>query len=235
MAVSSGRLRMMMIGPMLLLVLVACQPPPGGSATALTYQGICGLEQGQIGSMDEQGVLQWIEEHHGTPLPLEVPDLGEGMPGGTLAAYGWDQPDGRARGIAYLHDGRLVSLSFRDLEHGPTFGQVVAGLGSPEAVYRTMLRYEQVLYRVGLDYPALGISVQTSGIEDWQTLGGDEGGPRITLTETMPVTDIECFQPGALKQTLHENLFWPDDIVSSYLQRQIPWPGFGETVPLDTK
>ena len=206
----------------LLAVLAGCRQP----TEPVSYQDLCGLTSDQMGVMDEEDVRQWIEEKYNS-VPVKSQKVTNGE---SIVIYIW-QYDGIA-GNAYLRDGRLFRISLHEVENGPTFGQVVAGLGPPEMVDRYAGMYEPMLYTVDLDYPALGVSVGASGMEERNKLM-HEGGLAAPLTEDMQVDYVECYTPGSMEDVLREVFFLPPEYVSYHMQRRIPWPGFGDLVPLD--
>jgi hypothetical protein len=207
---------------------VACQ---ASSLPAVTYSDLCGLAREQFGKIDEQAVLQWIQSKNAQPFRAPIPDLPDEIKTDQIQAWGWVQPsDAQTIRVAYLRNGKLVRVSTQDLQNGPTFEQVVAGLGSPDTVYRSMLEYEQVLYTIGLDYPALGIIVYTSANENRNTLMHDDQ-IAIHLVPTSRVTRIECYEPQPTENALQQVFFLSHESVSLEMQRRITWPGFDTWVP----
>lgn len=211
-----------------LLIMVACQPPP---LPAVTYSDLCGLAHEQFGKLDEQAVLRWIQSKNAQPLRAPLPNLPDEIKTDQIQAFGWTQPaDTQTVRVAYLRNGQLTRVSIQDLQNGPTFGQVVAGLGSPDTLYRSMQEYEQVLYTIGLDYPAFGIIVYTSGIEDRRTLMHDNQ-LAVHLAPTSRVTRIECYEPQPTQEALQRSFFLSHESVLLEMQRRITWPGFDTWIP----
>ena len=203
---------------------------PGGPPTAarLTVEDLCGLSTDQFGSMEEEAFRNWFHERYG-----RFPARDEQIVGGeAMTVYSWRQ-DG-AVGNAFAHDGRLHSLSIIDIADGPSFGDVVTALGTPKAVDRYANVYDPVLYRIQLDYPDLGVSVTTKGLEDRTELSAN-GGLYIRLAEEMPVTTITCYAPSSLEHLLLQVLFLDEEVAALQLARRIDWPGFGESIRLDNR
>jgi hypothetical protein len=206
-----------------LLMMAACQSPP---LPAVTYSDLCGLTREQFGKLDEQAVLQWIQSKNAHPFRVPISNLPDEIKTDQIQAFGWTQSaDTQTVRVAYLRNGQLVRVSIQDLQDGPTFGQVVAGLGSPDTVYRSMLEYEQVLYTMGLDYPAFGILVYTSGHENRRTLMHDDQ-LAVHLVPTSRVTRIECYEPQPTQDALQQIFFLSHESVLLEMQRRITWPGF---------
>jgi hypothetical protein len=203
-------------------MLTGCQQP----IEPVSYKDLCGLTSEQMGVIDEEDVRHWIEEEYSC-APAESEEV---IGGEFIVIYIWEHDGITAN--AYLRDGRLFRISLHDVENGPTFGQVVAGLGPPEMVDRRAGMYEPVLYTVSLDYPALGVSVGASGLEKRNRLM-HEDRLATPLTQDMVVDHIECYTPGSMEDILREVFSLPPEYVAYHIQRRIPWPGFGALVPLE--
>ena len=214
----------------LLVILVGCRQAIQSTEVPLapvSFEDLCRLSHKQFGTMGEEELRQWIEETY-YDTPSEAQEIMDGDP---IGIYIWEH--GEMIGNAYLRDGRLLRISLHDIENGPTFGQVVAGLAPPAMVYRYQWTYEQVLYTIGLDYPALGVSVYTTNLEKWHKLAHQEG-LAVTLTQDMRVNGIECYTPGPMEDVLREAFLLSPESVSFQMQSRLPWPGFGVLIPLDT-
>jgi hypothetical protein len=206
----------------LLTGLAGCRQP----RQPVSYEDLCGLSSEQMGVMGEEDVRQWIEEKYNN-VPVKSQEV---IGGESIVIYVWQYDE--ITGNAYLRDGHLFRVSLHNIENGSMLGQVVAGLGPPEMLDRSYLTYEQILYTIGLDYPALGVSVDTSDYEDWDNLA-QEGRPVVLLTEHMRVDDVHCYRSGSMEEILREVFFLSPENVSYHMQRRMPWPGFGALVPLD--
>jgi hypothetical protein len=121
----------------------------------------------------------------------------------------------------------------RDIRNGPTFGDVVAGLGTPEKLSQSAAMYEEVLYRIGLEYPTLGITVYSDGLADVGTVLKD-GKLTLPFSADMRVQNLDCYKGGSLDQVLHEVFFMSEDSISATMNSLMPWPGFEKTwIPYD--
>ena len=91
--------------------------------------------------------------------------------------------------------------------------------------------YERVLYFVGLDSPAIGVSVETEAITSVKAVSTQNGwaGP---LKETMEVKHIDCYVPGSMEEVLREAYLLSPETVAYQMGKRISWPGFGGLVPL---
>jgi len=215
-------------GPLLLLLafLTSCQPKPAwlGGSGPLAVEGLCPVSTDQMTHMNEDDVIEWVVEEFGRS-PRQV----QHTRGASVAIYGW-----HVWGMddsAYLHEGYLVRVTLDDIEGGPTFGEIVAGSGAPEMVFAYNGGVEQVLYSVGLRYPARGVTVYTSGYADPLDLRHD-GELLLELTEDMPVDRIDCYLPGRMEDVLRDSYLLDADGVEYNMACTVPWPGFGELVRL---
>jgi hypothetical protein len=206
----------------LVAILVGCQQ----LAEPVSYEDLCGLASGQMGAMDEEDVRRWIEEEYDhIPTRSQRTTNGE-----TVVIYIWEY-DG-ITGNAYLRGGSLFRISLLNVENGPTFGQVVAGLGPPEMIDRSAGTHEPLLYKVALDYPTLGVSVSTHNTEKRSKLLY-EGELAAPLTRDLQVDYVHCYTPDSMEQILHEVFLVSHENVPYHMRRRLPWPGFGALVSLE--
>lgn len=202
----------------LLAVLAGCQQP----ARPVSYENLCGMSSEQMGKMNEAEVRQWLEQAYGQETARNA--VGDEI----LVTTGQMPNDGVV--TAYLHNGRLSHVQFQEIKNGPSLGQVVTGLGTPETMSHDVRSYgSHVAYFIGLDYPELGISVEAWGemtpeeLEEWT----------ITLREDLRVDWVSCYLPGlSLEQVLREVYGVSPDAVQSEMNRRKSWPGFGAAVPM---
>lgn len=205
------------------LMISACQPTKN---MPVSYQDLCGLTSEQFANMDAKSITQWIESKGIQPFEAPIPDLPDTMHSDKIEALGWvPSADTTTVWVAYLRNGWLTRISKPDIKQGPTLGQVVDGLGTPMTIYRSALQYEQVLYNVGLEYPALGISVYASGYDDRKNLLHDNQ-LAIYLTPSLRISRVECFKPAPIEIALQKPFFLSAESVSLEMLRLIPWSGF---------
>jgi hypothetical protein len=208
-------------------MLTGCEQP----RKQVSYESLCGLTKDQMGSLDEEGVREWIEKEHG-PVQEAILDqaLDEELRD-AIVAYGWSEM-GKIAGIAYLKEGRLYRVSVYGLENGPNFGQVVTSLGVPQAVYGFGIAVrDPVFYTIRMDYPALGLSVEGSSLDARAELIRGKG-LSTPLSEKMLVRDVECYVPGSIEQVLRDVFLLSPEVIRYQLEKRIKWPGFSSTVPL---
>jgi hypothetical protein len=188
-----------------------------GSATPtpITFEGLCGLTHEQFETMDEEEVLRWVEHEYGVSASRDQR--------GTVVSFVWVEGETTRR--ADLHNGQLILVSVESWANGPTFGQVVDGLGSPAFVYRYVVRYENTLYAITLDYPQQGVSVGTQGLDK----GYKES---VALARGMRVMHVYCYQPGSMQDVLNRSFLLPPPSLQFQMESRIKWPGFGVSIPL---
>lgn len=213
--------------PLLLMIaLQACEsrydPPP------ISAETLCGLNPEQLGTMKEEQLYQWIEEEIGCEPSRH--EMRVGKDSVVLLNCDGEHVSGGFQSV----NGHPANLGISIGESRLTFGEVVSGLGSPELVYRDIQRtdHNPALYSVGLEYPALGVSVYSIIVDDLRELV-HEGVLSVTLSEDMGVDLINCYLPGSIEEVL-----WADPWsvyrggIRLRLERSLPWPGFGAIVPL---
>jgi hypothetical protein len=228
------RLCLMCIG--LLLSMTACQLIPHSvtpTHTPVSYQSLCGVTNDQFGVMDEAGVQAFIEARQGRLLRPLSPDQYKDLEALGVTHYAWESDQADLVNVAYLRNGRLVRITWQYSKQGLTLGDVVAGLGAPDVLYQSTLFYEKVVYSFGLDYPGLGISVSAHGLGDVDKVL-QQGKLVLPLTPNMQVDRVECYKPGPMEQVLREEFFLSEYSISVTLQSQVPWPGFGKPVIVDS-
>lgn len=212
----------------LLAVLAGCRPPDQSPAPVL-YEDLCVLTHEQMGVMDDESLRQWIEKEYSN-VPLRSQEV---ISGELITIYVWEYEG--ITGNAYLRDGSLFRVSSFDLEGKakgqPTFGQVVAGLGTPEIIEPSAGMYEPLAYTIVLHYPTLGVSVSGTNVEPRERLT-HEGKLAVLLTEDMQVDNVDCYIPGSIEEVLQTAFFASPEDVLLYMRNRMPWPGFGALVPL---
>jgi hypothetical protein len=194
----------------------------------ITYKTLCGLSQAYLGKMNDRAVRNWMEEKYGAYEIFNdptVPQRGQN----TIVVYGEVKP--QYNDVYYLRNGFLFRISRNDIKEGPTFGHVVEGLGSPDGIYYNVEMYEQFVIYIQLDYPHLGISLITTFMKDPGQLLHN-GKYAIRLETNIPVQRIECYTPDPMDLVLENELFMSQEVASTYIQNQIPWPGFMAYLPL---
>lgn len=207
-----------------LAILAACRRPPG---PPVTYRDLCNVDVQHLETMDEDSVRQWVREQYGV-----VPrDAAERSLGGDLVGIMVWTHDG-VTGNAYLRDGHLFRISLMNIKNGPTFNQVIAGMGIPQAVGTGSVQYDPVLYSIDLFYPELGMLVSGSRLERYRDLMRD-GGLAARLGADMRVDSVDCYAPASIPDVLRKVYFSAPERVAGEVQHLRPWPGFGAWVPLD--
>jgi hypothetical protein len=221
--VSFVRASLLDVGTCLLLAMLArCSQP-----STVSYEDLCGPPREQMAAMDEDDVLQWITEQDSTPGRLEEIRDGE-----SIVEYAWTR-----NGIiwtAHLRGGQVFRISSQYDENGPTFGDVVASIGTPEMVGRTVTSYGgHVVYILGLDYLELGISVDGDDEMTARELSRSAKEWSVTLRENMEVDNVSCYSSHlSPEEVLGEVFLVPPEAISSEVRSRMPWPGFGASVPL---
>ncbi len=205
-----------------LVLLMACQtanPPPASQVSVL---GLCGLPPDQYAEMDQSQVREWFDRNYGITPSADTKD--------GLAALSGTTPNKGGATAFFLHE-RVVELG-RSINDGPTFGQVVAALGSPTTVYGTGQAREVIFFTVGLDFPNLGLSIFMSKRTNTQEVT-HEGHLEVQLKEEYRVSAVECYAPQrTMDDMLRERFaFYPATIAYEQSRRK-PWTGFGTWVPL---
>jgi hypothetical protein len=214
----------------LLAILAGCRQ----TTEPVSYEDLCGLTSEQIGVMGDVEVRQWLEEEYGGARPVILDAMLRERYKDSVVSYGWGA-EGRTFVIASLRDGRLFRISFRDIENGPTLGQIVAGLGTPKMISRYVRTYGgHVVYTLGLDYPELGVSVEATGEMTASELSRP-GGWAVTLKEDMLIDSVTCYPPhSSIEDVLREVFMVSSGSAMSYqMESRMLWPGFGALVPLD--
>jgi len=186
-----------------------------------------------MGTMNDETVRQWIEENHGVArtVMLDAVLLPE-TDRSSITTYGWIEED--ETGIAYLRDGRLFRISMQGIKDGPTFDQVVAGLGAPEMIGHGVAMYggHEVLF-LELDYLELGISVEAWREMTAQELSRPYGERAVVLRKDMQVSSVSCYLPHlSLEEVLRDVFFVRPESLSHEMNRRVTWPGFESQVPL---
>jgi hypothetical protein len=227
-AAVSGRLLSLLL---LAAPLVACKP--GGQQ--LSYESLCGLAIEQIGSMTTDQLQRWMEEEHGAAREVLLDQFPPAASDPLLAAFGW-LDEGAASGTAWLRDGVLFRLEITDIENGPSFEEAVEAFGPPQVVSASGTTiYDPVLFVLRLDYPSLGLSLESVDSESRSRLT-HAGVLAAPLPEGARVTDVECYAPGTLEDTLARAFFISSpEAMKVQLERRIPWLGFGSLIPLEEK
>lgn len=201
------------------VLLMSCSP-----RTPVSFQGLCHLTSDQFGNFSVDQAKTWINQtYHATPDESLERLSGEEV-------LSWQQE----KVLLYMtfRNGRLFKFSQRELPNGPTFGQVVGGLGAPQAVSRYNTFAERVAYTLALEYPMSGISVMTHKLVNAADLQQRDGWS-VRLTQDMPVTDLDCYPPmSSIEQYLIEVNDVRQDRIQEQLNRRMPWPGFGASVHL---
>ncbi len=190
------------------------------STVDVSFEGLCGLTYAEFASFDEEFLIQWVQENYGVS-PWKLGETKES--GKVVTVHAW-MKDG-TYGTAWLNDGHLAVISMMDIQNGPTFGQVVDTVGPPDAVDSYVTRQEDTVYTIELHYPTLGFIAVESGWKRGYVTS-------LTLERHMRVNEIYCHMPGSMQEVLQEAFVIPPENVPIALQRRIPWPGFGTSIPL---
>ena len=219
----------LLLASSILLLLTSCQT--GGHRPPVTATDLCGFARTQelnVGITDEQGVRQWMRTQHLFPTDPGQPFTADDN---VFIPYGGNE--GAFRITLWVLKGHLASVWKTDIANGPTFGQVVDGLGEPDFVYPVVYRCEgKCLYGVELDYPEAGISVAA-----WQLgrLKSARSGYRaiLPLRENMRVTHVNCYVPGPMEVVLREGFRIRHEEVPREMELRHKWPGFGAKFELE--
>lgn len=213
------------------LGLMGCNefPYPESSPTnPVSFEGLCELEKGQLEGMTPTELEAWVTEKFEYAPIITRSEDGE-------IAYRWgptDAPDAPF-GYAVARDGEVVDISYHNVEKGPNLGDVVAGLGEPATVYRSVSFHDPPLLEFGLDYPKLGVSVYNSELRNRMTLMV-KGELAAAIEPEMTVNLIVCYRPADTMRAVLERDLGDSPIgLSTQLESRLPWPGFGVRIPLE--
>lgn len=203
-------------------LLIGCQLHPEPPAFQISLTSLCGLAPDQYSKMDQSQVRQWLENQYAAPASSDLKD-------GLVSISAGTQTRGGAT-VFFLQD-RVLMID-RVIMNGPTFGQIANAFGSPTTVYGMGNVKEVILLSIGLDYPALGISVFMSKTVDPRELRHD-GQLEIQLKEEYQVTTVKCYAPRSSVDDLLRDRFSAFPTVQQYeLKRRKSWAGFGDWIPL---
>ena len=201
----------------LLLVSIGCSP--GKETTPVSFEGLCQLTLDEFASMDEETLVQWVEEKHGvSPSKSE-----QEWDGNLIVSYEWES-DG-VDWFASCREDRLSKILRLNVPLGPTFGEVVERLGSPERISSYATRVEDTGYQVALEYPEAGL---TLGEQGWLRGYVTE----VTLSKRQRVNSVLCYMPGPLEEIMQEVLLVSPEYIPVALERKVLWPGFGAKITL---
>ena len=177
--------------------------------------------------MSKEDVRLWLEEEYDQDVTPNVTADNVSITTGLMGEKG--------SVTAYLRDGRLLHIEFQEIENGPTFDQIVDGLGAPEMIKWDLQTYGgHVVYFLGLDYPGIGVSV-----EGWREMSARElSRPAeewtARLRENIQVERISCYEPHpSMEEVLKEVYGFSHDALQLQMSRRMPWPGFEALVPLE--
>ncbi len=216
----------------LLLLLGSCQQSstpissvaPGTSAS---FESLCMLSPEQLLEMDTIRLYEWLENNFSvTPGSYFETD--------DVIIYSWGTPDESDKffGNAYVHENQVFKILLYNVHNAPNFGTIVADLGEPSSIDLYAVQYEEVLYEIGLDYPAVGVSVFMSESKPRQSLIF-QGQPSVVLREDMLVDLVECYAPAiTIEDVLSHDYSLTPLGLQTQLQSRLSWPGFGSAVPL---
>jgi hypothetical protein len=213
------------------LALMGCNeiPDPESSlANPVSFEDLCKLEKGQLEGMTPTELEAWVTEKFEFAPIITRREDGE-------IAYRWGPTDAPNApfGYAVARDGEIVDISYYNVEKGPNLGDVVAGLGEPATVYRSVSFHDPPLLEFGLDYPKLGVSVYNSELRNRMTLMV-KGELSADIEPDMPVNLVVCYRPAdTMKEVLERDLGDSPMGLSTQLESRLPWPGFGVRIPLE--
>jgi hypothetical protein len=213
---------------LVLTVSVRCQR----SERLVSYEDLCGVASEQFGTLDDAGTRRWIEEERAAGIVLLEPIQGYQSDSGSVTGYAWTEDD-RA-GAVFLRNARLLRISFREIERGPTLSAIVSALGAPQMVSRGAVMYGQhVVSVLHLHYLELGVSIQASRELSSQELSVPYEELAVTLRGDMRADQVDCYvaQPSP-EAVLREVFFIPPENMQRNLETWAPWPGFGAELSL---
>jgi hypothetical protein len=212
---------------LLLVVLTCCRRRASwlDESGPVTVEELCPLSGEQMAGMDADDVRGWIRETYSTSVLGGLNDIsGHSVYGFVWHVWGMT-------GNADIYQERLVRVTLFDIEGGPTLAQIVTGSGPPEMLRARGETIEGTPYHLGLEYPALGFSVSLFDSSGNQDVFQD-GQFAVRLTEDMRVDRIDCYPPGTMEEVLRDSYLLDDDGIEYNMESTMPWPGFGELVPL---
>jgi hypothetical protein len=176
--------------------------------------------------MEEEDIQRWLEATYGREVFRDATAKGVSL------QPAWTQEDGLV--TVHLQDGKLSHAQFAEIKNGPTFEQVVAGLGAPEVIIWDLHMYGgHVLYSFALHYPGLGVSVEGRREMTGSELSRPAEEWTGVLRKDTQVEWVDCYLPcSSVEETLADVFGLSPDHVQLRIKRQMPWPGFGGQVPL---
>lgn len=180
-----------------------------------------------LGTTDEGGLQDWVQQHDGRSWQGAISDGASG-----IADFSWNQ-DGR-RWSARFKNGKLVRVSQFGIENGPSFGQIVKGLGAPAFIYGYVgiICEKDCNYSLGFDYPQLGVSVYRSATETAREVR-KSGEPALVIQQDVRITEMHCYTPASsLEVALRDAFGMSDQSVAVQMSARSSWRGFGSLVPL---
>lgn len=213
------------------MLLEACRQQPSReilTSVPVSLKSLCRLTEGQITSMTPTQLERWI-----TTTFDYVPSLSEWDANGTAYSWGSASPRDAPSWFAVVRDQQVVYIAFHDVPDGPSFGEVVDGLGTPTTVYRDISSHDPPLVEFGLDYPTLGVSVYNLELRNRRTLVS--GGAVVAPAERdMQVNFVLCYRPADTMEDVLRRDYQDDSIaLKIQLSRRAPWPGFGVPILLE--
>ena len=161
----------------------------------------------------------------------EMPDYFYGK---DIIAIRGEFKDGGGHGVGFGFSESIVEdITFAP--HGLSFGDVAQKLGDPDHV-RAFLSGDVKNYQIDTFYVRQGVwvrSYQTIGIFGNRYLvQGDKRG--VLLAKEMQVDRLTYVSPAdSLEEFFASRLSFRPDLVKSILEVISPWPGWGETAPLN--
>lgn len=197
------------------------------SNVPISFESLCGLSHDQFDALDETSIEQWIQATYSVSATRMLKDLYSDP----IVMYVWEKDD--KQWIAELREGQLIAIWRYDDKASFSFGQIVENLGNPDSVFRDVPFHPELLeYRVGLDYPKIGVSVGATTLsERW--IEFVEGDKNIILDERIKIDQVFCYAPRpSMEEVISEVFAEPPIVVRDLVRQRVPWPGFGSSVPL---
>jgi len=216
-------------GTLLLLLLVSCVDKTEIEPLAISFEELCLVSQEDFTNMNGNAVPEWIEDNFGAPPSVSISDDDAVV----IVFNGSSTRLGEFLGNVLVRQERISEISLHDIQAGPHFDEVVMGLGDPASVnHYCAMPHEPQLYTIGLDYPAIGISVYASESRSRGSLSF-EGGLGVVLREDMQVTLVQCYPPAAtMEEVINRDHSLTPTGRRLQLQNRVPWTGFGSMVSL---
>ncbi|MBN1920277.1 MAG: hypothetical protein JW892_03465 [Anaerolineae bacterium] len=224
-----GTLAMITAVFLLLFLLVSCVDKAEPEPVPISFEELCLLSPENLATMKGDAVPEWVESNFGAP-----PSISTGDNDSVVVVFsGSSARLGDFVGNILVREGRINEVSLHDIQTGPHFDEVVMGLGDPTSVnHYCAMPHEPQWVTIGLDYPAVGVSVYASESHSRGSLAF-EGGLGIVLNEESQVTLIQCYPPApTMEEIINRDSSLTPTGRRLQLENRASWTGFGSIVRL---